>query len=62
MSQTLYGQLVERFKRRLIRLALKKTGGNMARAGRLLKMCRQDLSALAKHFGIDPGAFRKGKP
>jgi DNA-binding NtrC family response regulator len=59
VTQTLYGQFVERFKRRLVRLALRKANGNIARASRLLKMHRGDLWLLVKQFRLDPKTFRR---
>jgi DNA-binding NtrC family response regulator len=56
--QTIYGRLVERYKRRLIRLVLKKTHGKVAPAARILGIARTTLWDLLKHFGIDPRAYR----
>lgn len=62
MPQTLYGKLVERFKRRLIRLALKKSNGKVARAARLLGLHRPDLWELLKKYRIDPKAYQPPAP
>lgn len=56
--RTGYAYLVARFKRRLLRAALRRAGGDVSEASRRLGVHRTDFYDLLKKHGVDPNEFR----
>lgn len=52
---------VDELRRRLLRQALRRSRGNMAAAGRELKLHRNTVIGYCDRMGIDPSAFEKRK-
>lgn len=45
-------QMVEKYEKEVIKVALKLTGGNITNAARFLKMNRSTLSEMIKRYGL----------
>lgn len=56
--KTGYSYLVARFKRRILRAALKRSGGSVMEAAYRLSVNRTDFYDLLNKHGVDPEEFR----
>lgn len=58
MTRRPYVEALERCRRRVLRWALRMTGGRVARAAKLLALNRNAMYVLMRRHGVDPQEFR----